>query len=57
LLNILSVALALLGGAYLYVLLRRSKPIEGEHLLVGGALCAVFAVVALFSIFSFRKAS
>jgi cation:H+ antiporter len=51
LLNILSVALALLGGAYLYLLLNRKKPIEGEHLLVGGALYAVFVVVAIFSIF------
>jgi cation:H+ antiporter len=50
-LNILSVALALLGGAYLYLLLKRKKPIEGEHLLVGGALYAVFVVVAILSIF------
>jgi cation:H+ antiporter len=50
LLNILSVALALLGGAYLYVLLRRKEPIEGEHLLLGGALYAVFVVAAIFSI-------
>jgi cation:H+ antiporter len=49
-LNILSVALALLGGAYLYLLLKREKPIEGEHLLVGGALYTVFVVVAIFSI-------
>jgi cation:H+ antiporter len=49
-LNILSVALALLGGAYLYMLLWREKPIEGEHLLVGGALYAIFVVVAIFSI-------
>ena len=50
LLNIVSVALALLGGAYLYVLLRREKPIEGEHLLVGGLLYAAFVVAAIFSI-------
>jgi cation:H+ antiporter len=49
-LSILSVALALLGGAYLYLLLKREKPIEGEHLLVGGALYAVFVVVAIISI-------
>jgi cation:H+ antiporter len=49
-LSILSAALALLGGAYLYVLLKREKPIEGEHLLVGGALYAVFVVAALVSI-------
>jgi cation:H+ antiporter len=49
-LSILSAALALLGGAYLYLLLKRKKPIEGEHLLVGGALYAVFVVVAIFSI-------
>ena len=50
LLNVLSVALALLGGAYLYVLLKRKKPIQGEHLLVGGALYAAFVVAAIFSI-------
>jgi cation:H+ antiporter len=50
LLNTLSAALALVGGAYLYLLLRREKPIEGEHLLVGGALYAVFVVVALITI-------
>jgi cation:H+ antiporter len=49
-LSILSVALALLGGAYLYVLLKREKPIEGEHLLVGGGLYAIFVVVAVISI-------
>jgi cation:H+ antiporter len=50
LLSALSAALALAGGAYLYLLLRREKPIEGEHLLIGGALYAVFVVVALFTI-------
>jgi cation:H+ antiporter len=49
-LSILSAVLALLGGAYLYLLLMRQKQIEGEHLLVGGALYAVFVVVALVSI-------
>jgi hypothetical protein len=32
------------------MLLWREKPIEGEHLLVGGALYAIFVVVAIFSI-------
>ena len=50
-LNILAAALALAGGAYLYLLLRRKKPIEGEHLLVGGALYTVFVVVAILAIF------
>ncbi len=50
-LNVLAVALALAGGAYLYWLLSRKKPMEGEHLLVGGALYAVFVVVAIFTIF------
>ena len=50
LLSALSAALALAGGAYLYWLLRRKKPIEGEHLLAGGALYAVFVVVAIFTI-------
>ena len=49
-LNIFSVALALLGGAYLYVLLRREKPIEGEHLLVGGVLYVAFVAAAIFTI-------
>jgi cation:H+ antiporter len=49
-LNILSVGLALLGGAYLYALLRRNKPIEGEHLLVGGALYAAFIVAVVVSV-------
>jgi cation:H+ antiporter len=49
-LSILSAVLALLGGAYLYLLLMRQKQMEGEHLLVGGALYAVFLVVALISI-------
>jgi cation:H+ antiporter len=44
-LNIVCVVLALLGGAYLYLLLKRKKPIEGEHLLD-----VVFVVVAIFSI-------
>jgi hypothetical protein len=50
LLSALSAALALAGGVYLYLLLRRKKPIEGGHLLAGGALYAVFVVVAIFSI-------
>jgi cation:H+ antiporter len=50
LLSALSAALALAGGAYLYLLLRRKKPIEGEHLLVGGALYAVFVVAVIFTI-------
>ena len=49
-LNILAAALALVGGAYLYLLLKRKKPIEGEHLLVGGALYAVFTAVTIISI-------
>ena len=50
LLNLLSAVLALAGGAYLYVLVRRKEPIEAEYLLVGGALYAVFLVVALVTI-------
>jgi cation:H+ antiporter len=49
-LNVLAVALALAGGAYLYLLLRRKEPIEGEYLLVGGALYAVFVAVVIFTI-------
>jgi cation:H+ antiporter len=49
-LNALSVVLALIGGAYLYLLIRRKEPIESEYLLVGGVLYAVFIVVALVSI-------
>jgi cation:H+ antiporter len=50
LLNALSAVLALAGGAYLYWLLKRKKPIEGGHLLVGGVLCTVFVVAAVFTI-------
>jgi cation:H+ antiporter len=50
LLSALSAGLALAGGAYLYWLLRRKKPFEGEHLLVGGALYAVFVVAAVITI-------
>ena len=49
-LNALSAALALTGGAFLYFLVRRKEPIESEYLLVGGALYAVFLVVALITI-------
>jgi cation:H+ antiporter len=49
-LNILAVALALAGGVYLYLLLRRDEPIEGEYLLVGGALYAVFVATVIFTI-------
>jgi cation:H+ antiporter len=49
-LNALSVVLALIGGAYLYLLVRRKEPIESEYLFVGGALYAVFLVVALITI-------
>ena|SRR5215211_885377 len=49
-LNILAVSLALAGGAYLYLLLRRKEPIEGEYLLVGGALYAVFVAVVVFTL-------
>jgi cation:H+ antiporter len=49
-LNVLAVALALAGGAYLYWLLGRKKPIEGEHLLAGGALYAVFVAAVVFTI-------
>jgi cation:H+ antiporter len=49
-LNVLSAVLALIGGAYLYLLVRRKEPIESEYLFVGGALYAVFLVVALITI-------
>jgi cation:H+ antiporter len=49
-LNALSAVLALIGGAYLYLLVRRKEPIESEYLFVGGALYAVFLVVALIAI-------
>jgi cation:H+ antiporter len=48
--NVLSAVLALAGGAYLYLLVRRTEPIESEYLMVGGALYAVFVAVALVSI-------
>ena len=49
-LNALSAVLALIGGAYLYMLVRRKEPIESEYLLVGGVLYAVFIVAALVTI-------
>lgn len=49
-LNALSVALALAGGAYLYLLVRRKEPIESEYLLVGGVLYAVFLAAAVLTI-------
>jgi cation:H+ antiporter len=49
-LNVLSAVLALIGGAYLHLLVRRKEPIESEYLFVGGALYAVFLVVALITI-------
>ncbi|HEU4492985.1 MAG TPA: hypothetical protein VFR69_02275 [Rubrobacteraceae bacterium] len=49
-LNAFSAVLALIGGAYLYLLVRRKEPIESEYLFVGGALYAVFLVVALVTI-------
>jgi cation:H+ antiporter len=49
-LSILCVGLALLGGAYLYALLRRDKPIAGEHLLFGGALYAAFIAAVVLSV-------
>ncbi len=49
-LNILSVGLALAGGAYLYLVLRRKEPVEAEYLLVGGALYAAFVAVTIFTI-------
>jgi cation:H+ antiporter len=49
-LNALSAALALIGGAFLYFLVRKKEPIESEYLLVGGVLYAVFLVVALITI-------
>ena len=50
LLSALSAVLALIGGAYLYLIVRRKEPIESEYLLVGGVLYAVFLVAALVTI-------
>lgn len=49
-LNAFSAVLALIGGAFLYALLFLKRPIEGEYLLVGGALYAAFVVAALITI-------
>jgi cation:H+ antiporter len=49
-LNALSAVLALIGGAYLYLIVRRKEPIESEYLLVGGALYVVFFVAVLFTV-------
>jgi cation:H+ antiporter len=45
-----SAVLALIGGAFLYALLFLKRPIEGEYLLVGGALYAIFVAAALYTI-------
>jgi len=45
-----SAVLALIGGGYIYALLFLKRPIEGEYLLVGGALYAVFVAAALYTI-------
>jgi len=50
-LNTFAAALALVGGAYLYLLVKRKEPIESEYLLAGGAFYAVFLVVALITLF------
>ncbi|MDP8948576.1 MAG: sodium:calcium antiporter [Actinomycetota bacterium] len=49
-LNWIAVALALFSGALLYLQLKRKKPVRASLLLVGGALYAVFVVVATFTI-------
>ena len=46
-LSLLSAGLALVSGALLYLVLRRSETLEARHLLVGGAFYAVFLVAAI----------
>ena len=49
-LSALSAVLALIGGGFLYALLFLKRPIEGEYLLVGGALYVIFVAAALYTI-------
>ncbi len=49
-LNVFSVALALISGAFLYSLIRSKKSIRGLYLLSGGLLYAIFVAVAVFSL-------
>ena len=44
-LNVLSAALALVSGAYLYYTLKRAKQIRASYLMGGALLYAVFVVV------------
>ena len=47
-LNVLSAALALVSGAYLYYTFKRAKQIRASYLMGGGLLYAVFVAAAIF---------
>ncbi len=49
-LDIFSVVLALISGAYIYFTLRNLRPIRASYLMGGGVLYAIFVVVAIFTV-------
>jgi cation:H+ antiporter len=49
-LNILSAALALVSGGFIYIMLRRAANLHSWHLMVGGVFYLVFLLAAVFAI-------
>ena len=49
-LDIFCVVLALISGSYVYLTLRNLRPMRASYLMGGGALCAIFVVVAIFTV-------
>ena len=49
-LDVFAVALALASGAFVYLMLRRSKKLQAWHLMVGGAFYVAFVVGALLTV-------
>ena len=49
-LNLFSVVLALVSGAFVYAMLRRSKVLRSWHLMVGGVFYLIFLIGAIFAV-------
>ena len=49
-LDVFAVALALASGAFVYLMLRRSKKLQAWHLMVGGAFYVAFVVGAVLTV-------
>ncbi len=49
-LNLLSVALALISGGFVYAILKHPMQIRAVHLMVCGAFYLVFVVAAIFAV-------